>query len=603
MKKHFIALGIGLLAIAGFVFYQQLDALGATPIIQVYQGGTGSSTLGGILMGGTSATSSLRSVTIGSNLTLTGTTLSSTGGSSGSGIGNVSTSTNETKGRLSYWTSNSATPALLGEVATSSITINAPLTSAGTAGYVVGGSGWTLDVATTTNSLFTGTAGQVLAYLNDGWTGVATTTFSSGLTYSAGNVTADLGTSIDISSETNLAGDTEIVLTGDALSIASTIARDTELPVGANPTGTIGLTAVNGTALTFLRSDGAPVLSQSITPTWTGLHIFNTGGFISNASSSAGYFNSASSTIDVLAIPSLTSALMLTNANGLFAEYAGTSCTNQFVRSLSALGAATCATVGTADVSGLDISDDTNLATTWPVILTGDTLSWGGLSTSTTPTAGHLAYWSNASQLNSVATGTISATSPLSVTASRYAIGGATAFSWDFSIANIWTGFQTFADGIFTGSLGIATGTAPTVDAIGEIALDTTDNQLLLATSTDANWPGVIRTNQKLFSFKVASTSMAYASTSMVFPPEKDGFTVTSVSCRVEGGTSVALVLTDANGTNDSNSITCNTANANYAITANYTWTAGEEMKVEWGTKTGAIDWVNVSVFGVWTRE
>src|SRR3990167_5433399 len=79
---------------------------------------------------------------------------------------------------------------------------------------------------------------------------------------------------VDISADTNLAGDTEVVLTGDALSLASTIARDTELPVGANPTGTIGLTAVNGVATTFLRSDGAPALSQSITPTWTGAHIF-----------------------------------------------------------------------------------------------------------------------------------------------------------------------------------------------------------------------------------------------------------------------------------------------------------------------------------------
>lgn len=46
------------------------------------------------------------------------------------------------------------------------------------------------------------------------------------------------------------------------------------LPVGANPTGTVGLTAVNGSATTFLRSDGAPPLSQSIAPTWTGVHTF-----------------------------------------------------------------------------------------------------------------------------------------------------------------------------------------------------------------------------------------------------------------------------------------------------------------------------------------
>lgn len=46
-------------------------------------------------------------------------------------------------------------------------------------------------------------------------------------------------------------------------------------PAGANPTGTVGLSAVNGSATTFLRSDGAPPLSQSISPTWTGTHTFN----------------------------------------------------------------------------------------------------------------------------------------------------------------------------------------------------------------------------------------------------------------------------------------------------------------------------------------
>lgn len=44
---------------------------------------------------------------------------------------------------------------------------------------------------------------------------------------------------------------------------------------GANPTGTVGLAAVNGVATTFLRSDGAPALSQAIVPTWTGVHTFS----------------------------------------------------------------------------------------------------------------------------------------------------------------------------------------------------------------------------------------------------------------------------------------------------------------------------------------
>lgn len=47
------------------------------------------------------------------------------------------------------------------------------------------------------------------------------------------------------------------------------------MPVPANPTGTVGLTAVNGVLTTYMRSDAAPPLSQSIAPTWTGNHLFN----------------------------------------------------------------------------------------------------------------------------------------------------------------------------------------------------------------------------------------------------------------------------------------------------------------------------------------
>jgi hypothetical protein len=63
--------------------------------------------------------------------------------------------------------------------------------------------------------------------------------------------------------------------TGVTFPTSGTLATTAQLPVGANPTGTIGLAAVNGAAATFLRSDGAPALSQSIAPTWTGEHIFN----------------------------------------------------------------------------------------------------------------------------------------------------------------------------------------------------------------------------------------------------------------------------------------------------------------------------------------
>lgn len=66
------------------------------------------------------------------------------------------------------------------------------------------------------------------------------------------------------------------VLYCDGTNIVSALTANTAVTVGsANPTGTIGLTAVNGTATTFMTSDSAPALSQAIVPTWTGAHIWS----------------------------------------------------------------------------------------------------------------------------------------------------------------------------------------------------------------------------------------------------------------------------------------------------------------------------------------
>jgi len=46
----------------------------------------------------------------------------------------------------------------------------------------------------------------------------------------------------------------------------------------ANPSASVGLTAVNGTAGTAMLSDGAPAIDVSIRPTWTGPHVFNNSG-------------------------------------------------------------------------------------------------------------------------------------------------------------------------------------------------------------------------------------------------------------------------------------------------------------------------------------
>jgi len=61
---------------------------------------------------------------------------------------------------------------------------------------------------------------------------------------------------------------TGITVTADAVSVSASF-------LGANPTATIGLAAIPGTATTYMRSDGAPPLGVGITPTWTAVHIFS----------------------------------------------------------------------------------------------------------------------------------------------------------------------------------------------------------------------------------------------------------------------------------------------------------------------------------------
>lgn len=69
----------------------------------------------------------------------------------------------------------------------------------------------------------------------------------------------------------DLAGTGNRMVITDATGILSTqVIPTNNLP--ANPTASIGLTSVNGSASTFMRSDAAPAINQNITPTWTAKH-------------------------------------------------------------------------------------------------------------------------------------------------------------------------------------------------------------------------------------------------------------------------------------------------------------------------------------------
>lgn len=97
-----------------------------------------------------------------------------------------------------------------------------------------------------------------------------------------GSITGTLSNQTDLNTalgtKSPLVGSSSIVTVGtlSAGSIPYTLLTGTPtLPIAANPTGSAGLAIVNGSATTFMRSDGSPAISQTIVPTWTGIHTFN----------------------------------------------------------------------------------------------------------------------------------------------------------------------------------------------------------------------------------------------------------------------------------------------------------------------------------------
>lgn len=147
-------------------------------------------------------------------------------------------------------------------------------------------------------------------------------------------------------------------------------------------------------------------------------------------------------------------------------------------------------------------------------------------------------------------------------------------------------------------SLEIPNGTGPTADDPGEIAHDTTDNQLLVDDYVMGRAVG------KIWSTTVASTSPAFISGGLLpVPTDIDGYTITRIQCHVTGGTSKVVALEDASA-NSSEDITCATTNTtdDGSIT-NATYTASELSYIDFGATSGSVNYVTVSVFGTLTRE
>ena len=170
--------------------------------------------------------------------------------------------------------------------------------------------------------------------------------------YTSGTLTFDAGTALDLNTTSLTVADTAIGFDGVS----------TELTFTGNMT-------MNTDDLAINKSTGLVTLQNLLVSGSSTLQRFTaTHGTTTQATSTS------------LAITNLTSALVSSAADGSTLEYAGTSCTNQFVRALSALGVATCATVANTDLANSSITvTDANTTLT----IGGSPVSLGGTLTAT----------------------------------------------------------------------------------------------------------------------------------------------------------------------------------------------------------------------------
>lgn len=302
----------------------------------VSNGGTGSTTLSGILKG--NGTNAVGTLAIGSGLTYDGTTLSATG-SGGTGSGNVATSSAETSGQVPFWSSTSATPATL---------------SGGSSLFVWDNANGRLGVGTTTPSARLSVKGP------DTTTGRAFVISDSSnnerfAVQDSGLVTRTIDASTfwkEVQRNTSYVGflgngsdyflsyDTanERVAIGNSGSAGSTLSVSNNAGIGA----AYALLAAPSNGLIVQGNTGIGTSTPSMNFSVQGNGIF------SNNLSVAGL--TATGTVSFTGLTS-NAAVLTSGGTGTLGSFTGTSCINQFVRSLSGAIAATCATVGAADVS------------------------------------------------------------------------------------------------------------------------------------------------------------------------------------------------------------------------------------------------------------
>lgn len=147
----------------------------------------------------------------------------------------------------------------------------------------------------------------------------------------------------------------------------------------------------------------------------------------------------------------------------------------------------------------------------------------------------------------------------------------------------------TTASAVITSALQIPNGTGPTVDATGEIAVDTTSDQLIYYGASSKK----VLTGNDYTTFTYATTTAWTGTTTLPLGPAIVAETWNSISCFTDAGT---LYVSVGDGTNYTNTTNASTTVGLTTLSSNNTFTAGEKRYFRAGTPASSPTTVSCTI-------
>lgn len=376
-------------------------------------------------------------------------------------------------------------------------------------------------------------AGSFLAGLNTLHLTATSSPYFSSFTFGLATGTSATTTNLAVTGITS-----HLLKTNSLGSLVAAISNtDYQAPISLTTTGSSGAATFDGTTLNIPQYTGGSGTVSTSTSETSGYIPFWTTTSATPALLSGGVsgftFDSALTKLTVtnasttsFSISDLGNALYLgKDTNGTASAYAGTSCTNQFVRSLSGVGAATCATVGASDVS---------LA----ALTAGSGLTSAGTYTGATARTFAIDFTSG----------------NVWTAASSTFTGGLTIGTSTTTSATTTNMFSTTASStnLFTSSLGVASSTPTTKLSVGAGAITVAEYQPATSTSMTIDWRNG---NQQLVRIGTSAITMSFSN-------YVEGQKLVEVICNPASGTAGTItwpsVVLWAGGTTPTQTTTAN---------------------------------------------